>query len=154
MNHFVYISIGTNLGDKEKNYTDALRHIASIAGVKIIKESKRYKTEALTTGDAQPAYINGAIKIETTLLPETLLDELQRIEQLMGREADHKKWDPRVIDLDILFYGDLVIKSGRLTIPHPELSKRMFVLEPLCDIGAELLHPVLKKTIRELKESL
>ncbi len=132
----VFIGIGSNLGNKRANCETAIELLQKNSHIKLIARSKWYETEALTKGD--PKFINGAIKLETSLSPVELLHELQKIETEIGRVRTRKKWEPRVIDLDILFYDDLVMNTPELKIPHPELHKRMFVLKPLCDIGLKM----------------
>lgn len=134
-----YIGIGSNLGDRQRNVDAAVRLLSEETSVKVLAQSKWYNSPALThDGSQQPDYLNGVIKIETSLEPEQLLDACQSIEQQLGRPAKHGKWETRTIDLDILLYDDHVINTSRLTIPHPEIAKRGFVLEPLYDIAPEL----------------
>ena len=97
----------------------------------------------------QPAFLNMAVKCETNLEPESLLKRLKQLEVQLGREQSFR-WGPRLIDIDILFYNDLILESESLTIPHPRLHERAFVLVPLADIAPDFIHPVLKKTIKEL----
>ena len=101
-----------------------------------------------------PMYINGAMKIETSFTPSELLGFLQGVEKRLGRARTGVKWEDRTIDLDILFYDDLLINTPTLKIPHPELHKRMFVLEPLCDIEPGLIHPLMGVSVEQLKEKL
>ena len=155
MNHVAYIGIGSNLGDRNANCVSALRKLKETGCIDVIASSQWRETQALTPdGETQPNYINGVIKVFTDLSPEDLLKKLKEIERKLGRPKEHKKWSLRTIDLDILFYDDLVLTSGDLVIPHPEIQKRVFVLEPLCDIEPKLLHPVLKKTVSELAREL
>lgn len=153
-----YIAIGSNLGDRRANCERAVELLVQDGVAENIIKSRWYKTEALPPpsppfskggqgGIFYPPFINGVIKIETELAPRELLAGLQRIEANLGRVRTGKKWESRTIDLDILFYNDLVIDTPELKIPHPELHKRMFVLKPLCDIEPTLLHPVFGKTI-------
>lgn len=151
MDHVTYISLGSNLGDRNANCLSAVRKLEGTVGVEVVSMSKWRETKAVTLdGDAQPDYINGVVKIVTRLEPEALLKRLKDIEAEMGRPEEHKKWSLRTIDLDILFYDDLVVTSDILVVPHPELQKRTFVLEPLCDIEPGLVHPVLGKSVRDL----
>ncbi len=153
-----YIAIGSNLGDRLKNCETAVERLIQDGVTKKVIKSKWCETEALIPpsppfskggrgGIFNPPFINGVIKIETSLSPTDLLHLTQSIENKLGRVRTGKKWEPRTIDLDILFYDDLIVDEPDLKIPHPELHKRMFVLEPLCDIEPTLLHPVIKKTI-------
>jgi 2-amino-4-hydroxy-6-hydroxymethyldihydropteridine diphosphokinase len=153
--HVAYIGIGSNLGDRLGNCRRAIELLGSNKNVSVKSTSTWLETEALTVGEeSQPRYMNGAAKITTTLSPHELLKELQKIETEMGRKRDRPKWSARTIDLDILFYDDAAIADGLLEIPHPGIEKRAFVLKPLCDIDPELVHPVLKKTVKELLEML
>ncbi len=151
MNHTVYLGVGSNLGDREENCCTAISYLQQHPHVMVKKISKWYETDAQTLeGEAQPKFINGAIKIFTDLQPEELLNFLKEVEHKMGRTMSVAKWQPRPIDLDILFYDNKILENQKLTIPHPRVDKRMFVLKPLCDIDRDLVHPLYKKTIKEL----
>jgi len=143
----VYIALGSNMGDRNQNLEDACRFIESSAG-KIIKRSSVYETEPWGFHQ-QPDFFNQTIKIETTFAPDRLMKELLAIEENMGRIRTFKNAS-RVIDIDILFYGDRIINNEHVTIPHPSLEKRKFVLIPLNEIAPELIHPVRKKSVGEL----
>lgn len=158
MEQTAYIGIGSNSGLKLENCKASIAEIEKIHETKVAAVSSWYKTRALTIGDeAQPDFINGVTKILTGLEPKKLLNELKKIEVAMGRRLDDKKWSPRSIDLDILFFGNLVLDDFTLKIPHPEIEKRTFVLTPLCDIAPELVHPRLgvraKDLLKRLKSS-
>ena len=134
-----YISLGSNLGDRDHNLSEAIRLIGQSPNIVVLAQSKRINSTALTCdGSKQPDYLNAVIKLETALEPEDLLDVCQTIEKQLGRPTEHGKWEARTIDLDILLYDDRKINTSRLTVPHPEISKRGFVLEPLYDIAPEL----------------
>jgi 2-amino-4-hydroxy-6-hydroxymethyldihydropteridine diphosphokinase len=126
--------------------------LQATAGVSVIRQSAWYLTEPVGLEDSE-WFINGAVEIETTLSPEALVSELFRIEKLLGRERTFK-WGPRVIDLDLLSYGQLVLETPRLTLPHPEMAKRRFVLEPMAEIAPNYEHPILKKNMAQLAEDL
>ncbi|NJD54988.1 MAG: 2-amino-4-hydroxy-6-hydroxymethyldihydropteridine diphosphokinase [Nitrospirae bacterium] len=143
----VHIGIGSNIGDRQENCREAIRQLG-LQGVKVIKESSMIETEPWGVAD-QPRFINMAVEAETALMPSQLFIILKNIEKDMGRTAA-VRWGPRVIDLDILFYDDMVLDSPELKIPHPYLQERPFVLIPLAEIAPEKVHPVLKKTMREL----
>ena len=149
----VFISIGSNLGDRIENCITAVQEISSFAN--ILALSSIYETEPVGKED-QPYFINCVIKIETELSPSRLLASLQSVEDKLGRRHE-ERWGPRVIDLDIIFYNDLVIETEELTIPHPRAHLRRFVLLPLSEIAPEKVHPVLKVTasnfLNELKDS-
>lgn len=149
--HTAYIGIGSNMGSKEENCRNAVKLLIE-KGIKVTTLSSGIKTEPWGVSD-QPEFVNMAIRIETGLEPEDLLELLKKIEKNMGRRPAIR-WGPRVIDLDILFYDDLVLKTPVLEIPHQGIKDRYFVLKPLEEIAPRLLHPVLKKTIRELLEEL
>jgi 2-amino-4-hydroxy-6-hydroxymethyldihydropteridine diphosphokinase len=119
---------------------------------RILGQSSWYLTQPVGLDDPE-WFINGVFLLETGLAPRELLETLLKIETRLGRERT-KKWGPRTIDLDILFYDDWVIREVDLVIPHPELKKRRFVLDPLSEIAPDLIHPVIGNTIRELKEAL
>ncbi|MBA4374193.1 MAG: 2-amino-4-hydroxy-6-hydroxymethyldihydropteridine diphosphokinase [Thermodesulfovibrio sp.] len=147
----VYIGLGSNLGDREKNCLEALRLLGD-GGVAVIRQSSLIETEPWGLAD-QPRFINMAAEVETGLLPHQLLELLNRIEGTMGRNRTIK-WGPRVIDLDILLYNDLILNTEDLTVPHPLLHERDFVLRPLSEIAPDMVHPVLKMSIRRLREDL
>jgi dihydroneopterin aldolase/2-amino-4-hydroxy-6-hydroxymethyldihydropteridine diphosphokinase len=150
--HKVYISLGSNMGDKEKNLNAALEEIKKFPGTKINKLSAFITTEPFGYTE-QDVFLNAAAELETLFTPEELLKELLAAEQKLGRVREIK-WGPRVIDLDILIYDDEIIDEENLTIPHPWMNERMFVLEPLAEIAPNLLHPVSRKRIWELKNKL
>ena len=154
MQHIAFLSIGSNLGDRSKNLLAAMDFIEKNEQIHIQAISNFYETEPLTLkAKAQTWYVNACLKIKTSLSPVQLLRFLQSIEVALGRIRS-EKWEPRLIDLDILFFDDLIIKSNDLTLPHPELTKRRFVLEPLCDIAADCIHPIKGLTIQSLAKSL
>jgi len=150
-----FIGIGSNMGERLFNCKEAVRKVNLLPFASVIRVSKFRETKPiLDDEEPQTDYINGVMKIETTLSPSELLLELHKIEKEMGRIRTGRKWELTVIDLDILFYDDLVINEQDLKVPHPELHKRMFVLEPLCDIAQDLMHQVLKKDIKHLREEI
>lgn len=145
-----YIGIGSNLGDRIDNCLNALKAILEFSTINTV--SSFYETEPVGR-ENQPKFINAVAKVSTSLSHHELLDSLKSIEREMGRKAG-SKWSPRTIDLDVLFYENLVIESEDLTIPHKELHKRKFVLKPLCEIESDLEHPVLKQTVGSLLTDL
>ncbi len=149
--HKVFIGIGTNLGDRPKNIKEALKNLES-KSLKILKKSPVYETKPYGV-EKQPDFLNCVVEVETSLSPENLLKALLDIEKEMGRVREIH-WGPRIIDLDILFYDDFIIDEENLKIPHPDIQNRYFVLKPLSDIAPQLLHPLLKKSIKELLEAL
>lgn len=144
--HTVYLALGTNLGDRLANLHAAIDSFPP--EIKILVESKIYETPPWGYTD-QPAFLNMAVKCETDLDAASLLKRLKQIEVQVGR-VESFRWGPRQIDIDILFYDDLILESESLTIPHPRLHERAFVLVPLADIALDLIHPVFQKTIAEL----
>ena len=160
MAHLVYLSLGSNVGDREAPLRDALSRLSTLGRVTVV--SSFYETEPVEFTE-QPWFLNCVAALETTHTPQQLLAAILEIEEKMGRRRVQEK-GPRVIDVDILSFDDLVFDdaivhngntdSSRLTIPHPAMQHRRFVLEPLAEIAPELVHPVLKKTIRELLDAL
>ena len=146
MDHVIYLALGTNLGDRLANLRAALAALEPALGR--AKPSGIYETPPWGYAD-QPAFLNMVAQVTTRLGPESLLRRLKQVEVGMGREATFR-YGPRLIDLDILFYDDLVLDSPPLVIPHPRLHERAFVLVPLMDLAPDFVHPVLHKTIREL----
>lgn len=121
--------------------------------VDVIKVSKIYETEPVG-GPAQGKFLDAAAEIKTQLTPRTLLVLLKKVEQEVGRTPSEIRWGPREIDLDILLFGDLIIDEPDLKVPHPLLHLRNFILEPLCEIAPEVIHPISKKSIAELFSDL
>jgi len=143
----VYLLTGGNMGDRLHHLTAAATTIALDCG-KIVAQSAVYKTSAWGN-EEQPDFLNQVLCINTTVTPFKLLRSLLSIEKKMGRTRD-KQNDPRTIDLDILFYNDLVITGPSLQVPHPRLHLRRFVLVPLCEIAPGLIHPVFQKSVQQL----
>lgn len=150
--HTAYISVGSNLGDKLENCRRGIRQLERDE-VRLKAESRIYQTEPVDYLD-QDWFINIVVKIETLLDPSRLLRRLQSIQRKAGRLQDSIRFGPRVLDLDIIFYDEVVIHSAQLVIPHPRMHKRRFVLQPLCDIDPAIMHPVLKTDVRTLLNRL
>jgi 2-amino-4-hydroxy-6-hydroxymethyldihydropteridine diphosphokinase len=147
-----YIGLGSNLGDRKRHLNEAVRQLARLPGSAVLKVSRFYET-APVGGPPQGRFLNAALALETTLPPQELLAELQRIETALGRRRE-VKWGPRTLDLDILLYDRLVLDSPSLKIPHPLMHERLFVLDPLAEIAPDAPHPVLRKPLRQLREAL
>jgi 2-amino-4-hydroxy-6-hydroxymethyldihydropteridine diphosphokinase len=144
----VFLGIGTNLGDREKNLAEAMELIGERIFIPSVCSSV-YETEPWGF-ESESKFLNLVIVIETELSPVILLEKIHEIELTMGRVRDKNQYESRVIDIDILFYNDLVLDTGSLKIPHPHLHNRRFVLVPLSEIAFDFVHPVLDKTISSL----
>lgn len=150
----VVLGLGSNIGDRLENLRTALQRIQQINGVEVIQHSPLYISDALLPDNApsdwdQP-HINAAVVCKTTLSPTNLLAELKKIETALGRPLEKQRWSPRLIDIDILAYSNELIKTDKLTIPHPGLVERPFALWPLADMLPFWIHPILQKTAAEL----
>ena len=150
--HTAYIALGSNMGDRHKYIDDAIKALDSAHGCSVSEVSPLIETPPYGVTD-QADFLNGCLKLRTLLTPEELLNELHRIEQAAGRERI-LRWGPRTLDLDIIFYDDIVSESKELCIPHVEMHKRLFVLEPLCDIAPYKRHSVYGKTVWEMKSEV
>jgi len=145
-----YIGVGSNLGDALRNCKQAVEEISRTDGISISAVSPFYSTEPVGYED-QNYFVNGALEIKTILPARAILQILQQIETGMGRTRG-EKGSPRIIDLDILFYGQEIIRENGLSVPHPEMHRRRFVLEPLSQIASYFIHPVFGVSVRGLKE--
>lgn len=150
--HTTYIALGSNIGDSETYLNEAVEKIGQIPTCTVEKVSSYLVTEPYGVTD-QPDFLNACLKLRTLLYPEELLKELNRIEKEAGRERIIH-WGPRTLDLDILLYDDIVLEEDDLCIPHVEMHKRSFVLEPLAEIAPYKRHPVYGKTVREMLEEI
>ncbi|HWY21033.1 MAG TPA: 2-amino-4-hydroxy-6-hydroxymethyldihydropteridine diphosphokinase [Candidatus Acidoferrum sp.] len=150
MPKLAYLSLGSNVGDREGQLRDALGRLGASGRVVVV--SSVYETEPVELTQ-QPWFLNCAVALETRQNPQGLMAAILKIEEEMGRRRVQKK-GPRSIDIDILLFGDMIVESRELTVPHPAMQERRFVLEPLAEIAPEVVHPVLKKTIRELRDAL
>jgi 2-amino-4-hydroxy-6-hydroxymethyldihydropteridine diphosphokinase len=136
-----YVGMGSNLGDRKRNLREGLKAIEASDDINLIKVSSLYLTRPIEVSGSQNDYLNAVVKIETTLTPESLLDSLKEIEQRLGRKVD-SHLEPRSLDLDILLYDYLVMETESLTLPHPRLTGREFVLAPLLEVESELENPI------------
>lgn len=146
-----YLALGSNLGDRALHLLEALARLSQLPETRLLRLSSVYET--LPVGPPQPLYLNQVAELETGLPPEALLAFILEIERALGR-LRREKWGPRTLDLDLLLYGKLVLSSPSLTLPHPRLHERAFVLVPLCDLIPEAIHPVLGRSFRALLEGL
>ena len=147
----VYLLLGGNLGDRQAYLKEAIAHIETEISP-VVKASAIYETQSWGKTDS-PDYLNQVILIQTELSAQTLLQKLLNIEWVIGRTRE-EKWGPRIIDIDILFYGDEIIDETDLQVPHPHLHNRRFTLDPLAELAPTLIHPILGKNILQLKDEL
>ncbi len=145
----IILSTGSNLGDRRAVLAAASQSISRFIGP-VLCASGLYETAAWGLTD-QPSFLNQALKVDTLLSPEAVLEKITEIEQHLGRIRD-QKWGPRLIDIDLLYYGSVIIHEENLVVPHPEIPQRRFVLEPLMDIAPDWIHPELNLSTRELLE--
>lgn len=159
-----FIGLGTNLGDRLANYQEAIERIGKIAGCRVLRQSSIYETEPVDDPRGRP-YLNGAIEVETELSAEELMHKLLSIERAMGRKPAQRRtaprrttgkvsYKPRIIDLDLLFFNKEIFDTNNLTVPHPALHERRFVLSPLSELAPALVHPKLNASVSELLAGL
>jgi len=146
--HSVFLGLGSNKGEREKFLTRAVAELRKVKDTRIVSASSVYETDPVGKTD-QPRFLNAALEIETALGPGELFPEVKAVEQRIGRTST-ERWGPREIDIDILVYDGLVFHDEQVTVPHPEMEKRKFVLVPLKEIAPDLVHPVSGMTMEEL----
>ncbi len=153
-----FIGIGSNLGDRAANFREAIARIAQIPETRVVRQSSIYETEPV--GDYKGMFLNGVVEVETDLHAEMLMRRLLSIERVMGRKRvrgrkpSRGKHRPRIIDLDLLFFNKETIETRTLTVPHPRLHERLFVLAPMSELAPALIHPKLNHSISEIMASL
>ncbi|MBV8056932.1 MAG: 2-amino-4-hydroxy-6-hydroxymethyldihydropteridine diphosphokinase [Deltaproteobacteria bacterium] len=160
MPHRAFIGLGTNLGDRAANYRQAIQRIGHLPESHIVRHSSIYETEPM--GDIKGVFLNGVVELETEMPAELLIRRLLAIERAMGRKRSHerkpsvarRKYQPRIIDLDLLFFDKEIIRTPPLTVPHPRLHERRFVLAPMAELAPALIHPELNISISELLAGL
>ncbi len=153
MPHRAHIGIGSNLGDRRANTSEAVERVSQLPTTRVARASSLYESEPL--GDAKTWFVNSVIEIETELLPEALLKRLKAIEEAMGRKrVKGKRWGSRIIDLDILLFDQQIVAKRTLKIPHPEMHKRRFVLLPLAELAPQVIHPQLGQSVSTLLATL
>jgi 2-amino-4-hydroxy-6-hydroxymethyldihydropteridine diphosphokinase len=151
MKKLVYLSLGSNLGDREKYLREATSRLGELGVIRQV--SAFYETQPVEVRGEQPWFLNCALAMETELTPLVFLSQVLAVEQSMGRIRREPK-GPRTIDIDIVFFANDVLDTPELTVPHPAMHQRRFVLEPLAEIAPALVHPVLQRTVRDLLDSL
>jgi 2-amino-4-hydroxy-6-hydroxymethyldihydropteridine diphosphokinase len=151
--HIAFISVGSNIGDRNANCQTGIAAVTAADGVVLTGVSRFYETEPVDFVD-QDWFVNAAVRIETILEPVQLLDMLKRIEKTAGRKESALRFGPRVLDLDIILFDGQVMNTDRLVIPHPRMHERRFVLKPVCDIDPWVMHPVLKRSVQEILSDL
>jgi 2-amino-4-hydroxy-6-hydroxymethyldihydropteridine diphosphokinase len=151
--HTAFVGVGSNLGQKQDNCLGGIAALTTGGHSRLLDQSRLYRTEPVDYMD-QDWFVNCAVRIETRLGPFELLAVLQDIQKQAGRAQDAIRFGPRVLDMDIIFYDAVVIDHPDLTLPHPRMHLRRFVLKPLCDMDPTLRHPILNRTVRQLLDSI
>lgn len=148
-----YLSVGSNMGEKLENCRKGIVALTNCGDTALMARSPFYRTEPVDYAD-QDWFVNACFAVTTTLSPEELLKRIQVVQRSAGRDEGGVRFGPRTLDLDILIYGDCLVSTSRLVIPHPRMHKRRFVLKPLCDINPNLMHPIFKVSIEVLLSHL
>lgn len=151
--HRTYLSVGSNMGDRLSNCRRGIDAVGASESTSVLRCSRFFRTEPVDFRD-QDWFVNAAAEIETALDPFQLLAELQAVQVSVGQGEKSVRFGPRVLDLDIIFYDNVVMDTPSLMIPHPRMHMRHFVLKPICDINPDVVHPVLQKSMAELLDSL
>jgi 2-amino-4-hydroxy-6-hydroxymethyldihydropteridine diphosphokinase len=145
-----YIGFGANLGDPRAMFAAAKEEISGIPLTTFRRSSSLYETEPVNLSDGGPTFLNAVIEVETNLSPVELISETRKVERKLGKPETHSSDKSRVLDLDLLLFGDIIFDNGDLQIPHPRMTQRAFVLAPLAEIAKEARHPALDKTVGDL----
>ena len=151
--HTAFVGVGSNLGQKQDNCLQGIAALTSNGHSRLLNQSRLYRTEPVDYTD-QDWFVNGVVQVETCLDPFGLLSELRKIQKQAGRVQDAIRFGPRILDMDIIFYDAAVVDHPDLTLPHPRMHLRRFVLKPLCDMDPALRHPIFDRTVRQLLDSL
>jgi 2-amino-4-hydroxy-6-hydroxymethyldihydropteridine diphosphokinase len=149
MMHWAYLSIGSNMGDRLHHCRSAMTALCADGSVQLAAFSPFYETAPVDFTD-QEWFLNAAAKVHTALSPQDLLHKMQAVQAAACRKIDTIRFGPRILDLDIIFYEDMIVQAEELTIPHPRMHKRRFVLQPICDIDPYVLHPILGRQVQQL----
>jgi len=149
----VFLSVGSNMGDRLENCKRGIGGLTEYRSTQLIGQSRFYLTEPVNYV-TQDWFVNAVIRIRTDLGPHELLKAIRSIRHCAGRTSDPIRFGPRILDLDILIYGNYVGKDDDLIIPHPRMHERRFVLQPMCDIDPNIVHPIFKKSMRSLLDAL
>jgi 2-amino-4-hydroxy-6-hydroxymethyldihydropteridine diphosphokinase len=152
MPEIAFIGLGANLGAREQSIAEAVRRIDELPATRVKRRSSLWETAPVGKTD-QPSFVNAVAEVETDLSPQDLLDHLLAVETAMGR-ARRERWGPRVIDLDLLLHGDTVVETEKLTLPHPRMAERHFVLAPLVELAPDLLDPLTRRPWKDILADL
>jgi 2-amino-4-hydroxy-6-hydroxymethyldihydropteridine diphosphokinase len=154
MSRVAYVGFGANLGERAVTFRRAVDALKGICGVVVTRVSQLYETDPVGLCDNGPRFLNAVVELETDLAPRALMEAIRKIEPLLGKAPDHRSDKSRVADLDLLLYGDEIIDEADMTIPHPRMHQRGFVLVPLAELNSEIVIPTLDRTAADLLHEL